>query len=61
MRCSDPAVASRYTMTTSTGRIGPGYAVVDPAGRLRYLTHDGTPGERSERIQILILALDGPE
>jgi len=46
-------------MTTSTGRIGPGYAVVDAAGQLRYLTHDIEPGKRSERIHILVNALDG--
>ncbi len=56
VRCSDPAIASRYAMTTSTGRIGPGYAMVDAAGQLRYLTHDVA---RCERIQILVNALDG--
>jgi hypothetical protein len=60
VRCSDPALAGRYAMTTSTGRIGPGYAVVDAAGQLRYLTHDFAPGERGERIQRLINALDEP-
>ncbi len=60
VRCSDPAVASRYAMTTSTGRIGPGYAMVDAAGQLRFLTHDVAPGQRCERIQILVNALDGP-
>jgi hypothetical protein len=59
VRCSDPALAWRYAMTTSTGLIGPGYAVVDAAGQLRYLTHDVAPGERPERIQILVNALDG--
>jgi hypothetical protein len=59
VRCSDPAVARCYAMTTSSGRIGPGYAVVDAAGQLRYLTHDHAASERSERIQALVLALDG--
>lgn len=58
VRCSDPALASRYAMTTNAGRIGPGYAVVDAAGQLRYLTHDAALGLRSERIQILVNALD---
>lgn len=58
VRCSDPVLAWRYAMTTSTGRIGPGYAVVDAAGQLRYLTHDVAPGERGERIQRLINALN---
>lgn len=56
--CSDPALASHYAMTASAGRIGPGYAVVDAAGQLRYLTHDAALGLRSERIQILVNALD---
>ena len=47
-------------MTTSTGRIGPGYAVIDAAGQLRYLTHDFCAGERGERIQRLIDALNEP-
>jgi len=59
VRCSDPALAWCYAMTTGAGRIGPGYAVVDAAGQLRYLTHDGAPGGWSERIQLLVLALDG--
>lgn len=59
VRCSDPAMASRYAMTTSTGRIGPGYAMVDAAGQLRYLTHDLALHERCERIKILVNALDG--
>jgi hypothetical protein len=60
VRCAQPALAARYAMTTSAGRVGPGYAVVDAAGQLRYLTHDFAPGERGERIQRLINALDEP-
>lgn len=58
VRCSDPALAWRHAMMASTGCIGPGYAVVDVAGQLRYLTHDFAIGERGERIQRLINALD---
>ena len=60
VRCSDQALAWRYAMTSSTGRIGPGYAVIDAAGQLRYLTHDFAPGECGERIQHLINALNEP-
>ncbi|MCA1694134.1 MAG: hypothetical protein LC749_05065 [Actinobacteria bacterium] len=60
VRCSGPALAWRYAMTTSAGCVGPGYAVVDAAGRLRYLTHDVALGERGEWIQRLINALDEP-
>lgn len=61
VRCAEPALAARYAMTTSTGRVGPGYAVVDAAGQLRYLTHDFAPGDRGERIQRLVNALGEPE
>ncbi|MDQ2883468.1 MAG: hypothetical protein M3Y48_20495 [Actinomycetota bacterium] len=60
VRCAESVLAARYAMTTSAGRVGPGYAVIDAAGQLRYLTHDFAPGERSERIQHLINALDKP-
>lgn len=60
VRCSDPALAWSYAMTTSTGRIGPGYAVIDAAGQLRYLTHDFAPGECGERIQRLVNPLNEP-
>lgn len=60
VRCLDPALAWRYAMTTSTGRIGPGYAVIDAAGRMRYLAHDLAPGQWCHRIQRLVNALDGP-
>ncbi|HJT03411.1 MAG TPA: hypothetical protein VJ757_07265 [Pseudonocardiaceae bacterium] len=60
VRCSNPALAWRYAMTTSTGRIGPGYAVIDATGQLRYLTHDLAPGQWCQRIQRLVNALDGP-
>ena len=59
VRCPDPALAWCYAMTTGTRRIDPGYAVVDAAGQLRYLTHEGAPGGWSERIQLLVVALDG--
>lgn len=43
----------------SADRIGPGYAVIDAPGRLRYLTHDLAPDQWCLRIQRLANALDG--
>ncbi|MGH3868443.1 MAG: hypothetical protein ACRDQ4_20450 [Pseudonocardiaceae bacterium] len=58
VRCADLGLALEYALATGTGQIGPGYAVIDTAGRLRYLTYDPTPGEHSARIQMLIDALN---
>jgi hypothetical protein len=53
----DPELAAQYALLTSSGRVGPGYALVDPAGQLRYRTFDPAPAEHAEEIQILIDAL----
>ncbi len=57
VRCADLNLALEYALATSTGQIGPGYAVIDTAGQLRYLTHDPAPGEHSAQIQMIIDAL----
>ncbi|MGH3845771.1 MAG: hypothetical protein ACRDS0_30765 [Pseudonocardiaceae bacterium] len=57
VRCADLSLAMEYALATSTGQIGPGYAVIDTAGQLRYLTHHPAPGEHSAQIQMLIDAL----
>lgn len=57
VRCADLRLALKYALATSTGQIGPGYAVIDTDGQLRYRTYDPTPGEHSTRIQMLIDAL----
>jgi hypothetical protein len=65
VRSSDPDLAARYALFTSEGRIGPGYALVDPSGRLRYRTFDPDPGAHGGEVQVLVDALadagtDGP-
>ena len=52
---SSVELARQYALVTDDGRIGPGYALVDSAGRLRYRTFD--PGLHQQEIQILVDAL----
>lgn len=49
----DPAIARAYGLQRADGRVGPGYAVVDPRGRVRYRTFD--PGLRAHDREIRIL------
>jgi hypothetical protein len=53
-----PAARRAIRLLTAEGRIGPRYAVVNPAGRLRYRTFDPAPAEHAAEIQILIDALE---
>jgi hypothetical protein len=54
---ADPRLAAQYALLTGEGRVGPGYAVVNSAGQLRYRTFDPAPGEHAAEIQILLDAL----
>lgn len=58
LHSDDPRLAAQYALLTTAGRVGPGYAVVNAAGRLRYRTFDPAPGEHAAEIQILINALE---
>jgi hypothetical protein len=67
-RCATPSVSGaqvvqsddpQYVLFTAEGRVGPGNAVVNPDGRLRYRTFDPAPGEHAPEIQILINGLEG--
>lgn len=53
----DPAVAEAYALRTADGRVGPGYALVDGAGRVRYRTFDPGLAEHGEEIRVLVEAL----
>ena len=50
-----PDVARSYGLLTDDGRVGPGYALINSAGRVRYRTFD--PGLQQSEIQILVDAL----
>lgn len=58
VRSTEPALAAQYALVTSDGRIGPGYALIDTSGRLRYRTFDPAPADHAAEIQVLIDALD---
>lgn len=51
---SDRALAGRYGLVTAEGRLGPGYAVIDAEGRVRYRTFDPVLAEHEKEIEILV-------
>ncbi|CAN5921703.1 hypothetical protein BH23ACT10_BH23ACT10_14740 [soil metagenome] len=50
----DPAIAEAYGLATEAGRVGPGYAIIDADGDVRYRTFDPTPGDHGDEIRVLI-------
>ena len=52
---SSPSLARSYGLLTDDGRVGPGYALINRAGRVRYRTFD--PGLQQQEIQVLVDAL----
>lgn len=50
----DVALARRYALRRSSGRLGPGYAVIDARGRVRYRTFDPGLGTHRQEIEILL-------
>ena len=54
-RSSSARLAREYALLTDGGRVGPGYALVNSDGRLRYRTFD--PGLQQAEIQVLVDAL----
>jgi hypothetical protein len=57
LRSEDAELAAQYALVTSTGRVGPGYALIDADGQLRYRTFDPAPGEHAAEIQVLVDAV----
>jgi hypothetical protein len=53
----DTAVARAYALLTEDGRVGPGYALVDSRGAVRYRTFDPGLGQHAAEVQILVDAL----
>lgn len=50
----DAVIAERYALRTESGRLGPGYAVIDRRGHVRYRTFDPGLGEHRQEIEILV-------
>ena len=54
---TDASVARDYGLLTAEGRVGPGYALIDGAGRVRYRTFDPAPAAHGREIGILLGSL----
>ncbi|MET9835955.1 hypothetical protein ABZ078_43285 [Streptomyces sp. NPDC006385] len=54
VRSTDARLARRYALVTESGRIGPGYALIDARGQLRYRTFDPGLADHEQEIGILI-------
>ena len=50
----DPIIARAYGLQTADGRIGPGYAIVDAAGQVRYRTFDPGLADHASEITVLL-------
>lgn len=57
VRSTDPELAQQYALRTQSGRVGPGYAVVDASGRVRYRTFDPGLAQHEPEIQTLVAGL----
>jgi len=51
---ADPDIARAYGLQRPDGGVGPGYAIVDPSGRVRYRTYDPSLDEHREEIATLL-------
>ncbi len=56
-RSTDPELAQQYALRNAAGRVGPGYALVDASGRLRYRTFDPRLALHEPEIQTLVAGL----
>ncbi|MBX9395763.1 hypothetical protein K4749_19705 [Streptomyces sp. TRM72054] len=57
VRSTDAHLARRYALVSESGRIGPGYALIDARGQLRYRTFDPGLADHQQEIRILIEGL----
>jgi hypothetical protein len=57
VRSSDARLARRYALVTDAGRMGPGYALIDARGQLRYRTFDPGLARHEQEISILLKGL----
>lgn len=57
VRSTDPELARQYALRTQSGRVGPGYALVDASGGLRYRTFDPGLAQHEPEIQTLVVGL----
>jgi len=50
-------LARSYGLVTADGRVGPGYALIDAEGTVRYRTFDPGLAEHAEEIEVLLEAI----
>lgn len=53
-RSNDPRIAASYGLLSPYDRVGPGYALVDSRGQVRYRTFDSQPALHAREIRILV-------
>lgn len=53
----DPEVALAYALLREDGRLGPGYALIDARGRVRYRTFDPAAAAHGDELRVLVRAL----
>ena len=51
---SDRTIANQYGLVTNSNRIGPGYAVIDTQGQVRYRSFDADPASHSGEINRIV-------
>ncbi|MGI9016474.1 MAG: hypothetical protein ACR2HR_05085 [Euzebya sp.] len=54
---NDPEVAAAYGLRRADGSVGPGYALIDRSGVLRYRTFDPGLSQHAREIDILVAGL----
>jgi hypothetical protein len=57
VRVTDPQSAAAYGLLRRSGRVGPGYALVDARGHVRYRTYDPDPASHLKELQPLLDAV----
>ncbi len=54
---AEPDVAEAFALRAADGTVGPGYAVIDPRGHVRYRTFDPRVSRNADEIRVLVNAV----
>lgn len=57
IRNDDPEVADQYALKRENGQVGPGYALIDSMGFVRYRSYDRSINEHTREINRLVAGL----
>jgi len=57
MTTADDVIAEAYALRAADGTVGPGYAVIDPEGHVRYRTFDPRVTRNADEIRVLVNAV----